>query len=232
MLKWGQYGHAMAHRTVRRAALVERGRSHRSLQAVETIRTACLPCLSSSRSRSQGHPGRPLGRNSDARLITLTGAGGNGKTRLAIEVARRLINEFNGCAWFAPLADLPHPRLIPEAVFDALCLSRSADVEPLEQVIGALSKQPSLVVLDNVEHLIGKLGNWETGKLRDEETQFPNFPISQFSQLILTLLERAPTLKLLVTSRQPLSLIGEHEFAVPPLPLPDSCCSSRSKRGR
>ena len=157
----------------------------------------------------------------ETRLMTLTGAGGTGKTRLAIEVAKQLVEPLRGAVWFVPLADLSDAKLIEGALLEALHVPRSANAEPLEQVVEVLSRQPSLLVLDNLEHLIGKLGNWEIGKLRDAETQFPNSPISQFPQSVVrTLLERVPTLKLLVTSRQRLGLTGEREYFVPPLPTP------------
>jgi predicted ATPase len=153
---------------------------------------------------------RHLIRNSDARLITLTGAGGSGKTRLAIEVAQRLKEELNGAVWFAPLADLSDPRFIADALRDALCLPRSPTVEPLEQVIGALSKQPSLLVLDSLEHLLS--ADFDSGLNRfvcgdDHPNPLSPLPKSADS-LIHTLLSRVPSLKCLVTSRQPLSLTG------------------------
>ena len=157
---------------------------------------------------------------SDAtRLLTLTGPGGSGKTRLAIEVGETLRSEFSGGVWFVPLADIADPHLILGNVRDTLQLPRSAEVEPLDQVAYALSRQPALLILDNVEHLLGKLGNWETEKF--EEATFPNFPISQSPQLIIrTLLERVPTLTCLVTSRQRLDIEGERAVSLSPLPTP------------
>ena len=86
--------------------------------------------------------------------MTLTGSGGAGKTRLALEVAERLVEAFAGAVWFVPLADLSDPRLIVDAILDSLRLVRSPQQEPLEQVVEALSKQPSLLVLDNFEQLV------------------------------------------------------------------------------
>jgi predicted ATPase/DNA-binding SARP family transcriptional activator len=152
------------------------------------------------------------------RLVTLTGSGGTGKSRLALELASHLSERFSGAVWFVPLADLVDARLVVDAVQKALCPgtgprrwdggkpspsqdapppSRSPAVEPLEQVVEMLSQQPSLLVLDNFEHLV------EEG-----------------AALVQTLLERAPLLKCLVTSRQRLDLSGEREFVVPPLQTP------------
>jgi predicted ATPase/DNA-binding SARP family transcriptional activator len=131
------------------------------------------------------------------RLVTLTGPGGSGKTRLALEVAERLVEPFGGAVWFVPLADLADARLIADAARDALRLPRSPGREPLEQLVETLSRQPSLLLLDNFEHLI------EEG-----------------AALVRTLLERVPVLTLLVTSRQSLGVEGEQEFPVAPLPVP------------
>src|SRR5207249_1640257 len=88
-----------------------------------------------------------------ARLVTLTGPGGTGKTRLSLEVARQLVPAYSGAVWFVPLADLTDPRLVPDAILDALRLPRSPGVEPLGQAVEVLSRQPSLLVLDNFEQL-------------------------------------------------------------------------------
>ncbi len=137
----------------------------------------------------------------DTRLLTLTGPGGSGKTRLAIEVAARLrkdgFQDGPATIWFAPLQGLTDASLIPDKLVDALRLPRSTEVVPLEQVIAALSQQPSLLLLDNFEHLV------EGG-----------------APLIRALLERVEGLTVLVTSRRCLNLEGEREFPVGPLPVP------------
>jgi predicted ATPase/DNA-binding SARP family transcriptional activator len=131
------------------------------------------------------------------RLVTLTGPGGSGKTRLAIAVAGRLQELFGEAVAFVPLADLSEAREIPDTIADTLGLSHAPDREPLGQVVEHMRDQPWLLVLDNYEHLV------EEGAL-----------------LVRTLLERIPTLTCLATSRQSLGLAGEQEFALLPLPTP------------
>jgi predicted ATPase/DNA-binding SARP family transcriptional activator len=131
------------------------------------------------------------------RLVTLTGPGGTGKTRLAIEVARRLSPGLGNAVWFVPLADIAHADRIGDAVLDALGLPRSAVGTPVEQAAQALGRQPSLLVLDNLEHLL---------------------PAG--AALVQTLLERAPALRCLVTSRRTLELSMERQIPIPPLETP------------
>jgi predicted ATPase/DNA-binding SARP family transcriptional activator len=156
--------------------------------------------------------------SSDTRLVTLTGAGGSGKTRLACEVAGRLVEPLRGAVYFAALADISDPRLIVDRVLAALRLPRSPDVEPMEQVVETLSRQPSLLVLDNMEHLLEN-GKWKMENGEQQGQTSSSILHSPFS-ILCTLLERVPTLTLLVTSRQRLNLSGEREFLVPPLPVP------------
>jgi predicted ATPase/DNA-binding SARP family transcriptional activator len=133
----------------------------------------------------------------ETRLVTLLGPGGSGKTRLALEVARQLVQEWRGAVWFVPLADLTEARRIPEAIRQALQLAPSAGEESLELVAAALADPPALLLLDNLEHLL-------------PEGATP----------LRLLLERVPTVTCLVTSRQRLNLSGERVFLVPPLPVP------------
>ena len=142
----------------------------------------------------------------DTRLLTLTGIGGSGKTRLALEVAQRIVKDFaepyRGAVWFVPLADLTSPQLIVNAVRDALRLREpqgvpSPDGAPLEGVIQALSRQPSLLILDNFEQLA-----------------------ADGVDFVMTLLARVPTLTCLVTSSRRLDQAGEHEFPLRHLPTP------------
>ena len=131
------------------------------------------------------------------RLVTLTGPGGTGKTRLALEAARQAAARLDGQAHFVALADLTDPRLIPEAVADALGLPRTTTGEPLDRVVAALCDAPALLVLDNLEQL-------------GEGAASP----------LLALLTRVPSLTVLATSRSRLFLAGEHEYPLSPLPTP------------
>jgi predicted ATPase/DNA-binding SARP family transcriptional activator len=134
---------------------------------------------------------------SRSRLITLTGPGGSGKTRLALEVAGQLRTAFHGAIWFVPLQDVADARLIPDKLLDVLRLPRSPQLQPMEQAAAFLSRQPSLLLLDNFEHLV-----------------------TDGVPLVQTLLEQVPTLTCLITSRQRLNMVGEKEFTVTPLPVP------------
>jgi predicted ATPase/DNA-binding SARP family transcriptional activator/uncharacterized protein HemY len=133
------------------------------------------------------------------RLVTLTGTGGSGKTRLALTVAEGLVEPLHGAVWFVPLVDVSDTRGMVDALVNALELPRNPSMEPLEQVVQTLSNQPSLLLLDNFEALTA-VG----------------------APLVRTLLERAPTLTCLVTSRQRMGLAGEREYVVHPLPIPAS----------
>jgi predicted ATPase len=142
------------------------------------------------------------------RLVTLTGPGGSGKTRLAHEAATRLQDALDGAVWFVPLADLSEPRLIIDTIHSALGLPRQPQRDPRVQVVEALSRRPSLLVLDNLEHLM-----------------------PDAVPLVRELLEDAPLVQCLVTSRQILELTPEREIAVGPLPVPGVQAFRRSGIG-
>jgi non-specific serine/threonine protein kinase len=129
------------------------------------------------------------------RLLTLTGPGGVGKTRLAIRVAADLKQTFNGEVWFVPLAAQTDPALVPDVLAAALGLRGSR--APGDALADALRNRDALVVLDNFEHL------------RDS------------AAFVAELAEQCPSLRLLVTSRSLLHVAGERAFPVAPLAFPD-----------
>jgi predicted ATPase/DNA-binding SARP family transcriptional activator len=135
--------------------------------------------------------------SAETRLVTLMGPGGSGKTRLALEAARQLVQGWRGAIWFVPLAGVTEPRRLPEAIHEALQLAPSAGEEPLDRVVAALSDRPALLLLDSLEHLL-------------PEGATP----------VRRLLERTPSLTCLVTSRRRLDLAGERVLFVSPLPVP------------
>ena len=137
----------------------------------------------------------------DVRLVTVTGPGGIGKTRFAVQVANSLVDRFPGGIYFVPLASLNDPDLIASIIVQTLGIREVAAKPALETLKDTFSqwlRAPMLLVLDNFEHLIGA------------------------APTVAELLATAPALKILVTSRAVLHVYGEHEFPVPPLGVPDS----------
>ena len=149
--------------------------------------------------------------DSNRRLITITGPGGTGKTRLAIEASANLIEKFQGRVWFVDLTRISDPILLPFAIVQAIGV-QSGQTNPLEQAIQKLRESPSLLLFDNFEHLMRE--PQETPKI--EPTQ-----VMQSSAVVKLLLERAPELTCIVTSRQALRLGIEQELPLKMLPLPE-----------
>lgn len=165
---------------------------------VETRPAPALPMALTTlvgRDRDLGELRRLLG---ETRLLTLTGAGGVGKTRLALEVARIVASDFPDGAWVAELAPLADPALAPQVVAGALGLVDQPGRPVLDRLLAALQERRLLLVLDNCEHLI------EASAL-----------------LAVTLLRGCPGVKVLATSREPLGLPGETVWRVPSLAPPD-----------
>src|SRR6266566_1307186 len=133
----------------------------------------------------------------ELRLLTLTGTGGVGKTRLALLIATELRGEFPDGVCFVSLAPIQDPELVLPAIVQALHLHGSSTRPPLEQLKATLREQHLLLVLDNFEQVV---------------VAAPS---------LLDLLSGCPHLKLLVTSRAVLHVRGEHAFALLPLALPD-----------
>jgi predicted ATPase/DNA-binding CsgD family transcriptional regulator len=132
-----------------------------------------------------------------ARLVTLVGPGGVGKTRLAIRMASDLGRGFADGAWLVELAELRDPALIGNAVLAALDLRDQGVAEPVALLRSYLRDKEMLLVLDNCEHLL-----------------------QAAARLTTDLLTAAPGVRVIATSREPLSVNGEHVLPVPPLQLP------------
>ena len=135
------------------------------------------------------------------RLVTVTGPGGIGKTRLATQVASGLVEHFPGGTHFVPLSALSDPDLVASVIAQALGIREAGGQSPLEILKRNLQdslRAPVLLLLDNFEHLV------------------------QAVPTVAEILAAGPNLKILVTSRAALHLYGEHEFPLPPLLLPDS----------
>jgi predicted ATPase/serine/threonine protein kinase len=135
----------------------------------------------------------------DVQLVTLTGPGGIGKTRLALQVAADAAAEFPGGVCFVPLSAVSDPALIVSTIAQALGVRETGNQsaqESLKEYVSGID-QPTLLLLDNFEHLVSA------------------------APVITQMLTTGPKLKVAVTSQAPLHVYGEHEFPVPPLALPD-----------
>jgi predicted ATPase/transcriptional regulator with XRE-family HTH domain len=133
----------------------------------------------------------------DVRLVTLTGTGGSGKTRLARRVAENLLDAFPDGVFFVQLAPITAPHLVIQAIAEAIDLRDVLDSALRNRLVGWLRSRRVLLLVDNLEHLL-ESGADLTGLLR-----------------------AAPCLKILATSRIALHVFGEHEWPVEPLPLPN-----------
>ena len=140
-------------------------------------------------------------RDPAVRLVTLTGAGGSGKTRLAIELGRELASAFNGNVSFVTLGSISDAAMVPAAIAESIGIRETGGRSLLGLVkdyLRASEPSPFLLLLDNLEHILAA------------------------SAFVVELMESCRLLKVLVTSRAALHVYGEYEFPVPPLALPDS----------
>src|SRR5215212_7343654 len=130
-------------------------------------------------------------------LLTLTGTGGCGKTRLALEVARELVGTYQDGVWLVELAPLSEGALVPQVIAGTFGVQEQPGRPLLESLLDALDDKEMLLVLDNCEHLIDAVAS-----------------------LTIALLDSCPRLTVLATSRERLSVTGEVTWLVPPLSVP------------
>src|SRR5438445_8582709 len=146
---------------------------------------------------------------SAARLVSLVGPGGVGKTRLAIRIAAELARGFRDGAWLVELADVRDPGLVSNAAMAALDLHDQAFTEPLVLLLSYLKDKELLLLMDNCEHLLGSA-----------------------AQVAADVIKAAPGVRVLATSREPLAIAGEHVVPVPPLELPTGSAAESLARLR
>lgn len=133
------------------------------------------------------------------RLLTLTGSGGAGKTRLALRAAEGMVRAFPDGVWLVPLAPIEDALLVTQAVFKALGLQDVSARWSLSTLSDYLGSKQALLVLDNCEHLLDAC-----------------------AVLVSTLLKACPRLQVLATSREPIGIPGESRMRVPPLAQPEA----------
>ena len=144
----------------------------------------------------------------DVRMVTLTGPGGTGKTRLSLEVASRLLEHFKHGVFFVPLGDVTDPNQVISRIAQELEVREAGSQPLLENLKDYLRDKNILLILDNFEHVVSA------------------------APVVADLIASASSLKVLVTSRIRLNLRGENELAIDPLDAPDSAHLSSLERLR
>lgn len=142
----------------------------------------------------------------DIRLLTLTGPGGVGKTRLALRVSEKADHHFPGGIWYVPLASIREPGLLLATIAQALDVRETGGRSLVDGIAHFLEGHAPLLILDNFEHVV------------------------ESAPLVSELLSRCPSLTCLITSRALLRVSGEHAFPVPPLPLPPAAPTITAER--
>jgi predicted ATPase/class 3 adenylate cyclase len=133
-----------------------------------------------------------------SRLLTLTGPGGTGKTRLSMQIGAEASDQFEHGVFFVPLAPISDPELVPSTVLQAMGINDSDSRPPQEQLVAHLKDRAVLLILDNFEQIL---------------------PAAPY---VGEVLKASPTSKAVATSRAALRVYGEQEYPIPPLPVPDS----------
>jgi predicted ATPase/class 3 adenylate cyclase len=134
----------------------------------------------------------------DHRLVTVTGAGGSGKTRLALQVAADVVEDYEDGVWLVDLSPLAEPALVDRAVAISLGINEQAGQPLAQTLVDHLRDKNLLMVLDNCEHVV-----------------------EAASRLTESVLRQTPDLRMLATSREPLNILGEAAWAIPSLSTPD-----------
>ena len=145
----------------------------------------------------------------EARLATLTGPGGSGKSRLALAAASGMVEGFEDGVWWVGLAPVSDPDLVPQTVASTLGVRERPGRSLTEALVAYLESREVLLLLDNCEHLV-----------------------EACAALADTLLHACPKLKILATSREALAVAGERSWQVPPLSSPDSRVLAAGELGR
>ena len=133
----------------------------------------------------------------DARLLTLTGVGGSGKTRLSLQVAAEVLDDFDGGVWMVELAPVTDSALVPQAVETVLGVKDEPGQSQAETVASSIGEKRLLLILDNCEHVVAEV-----------------------AELTASVLEQCPNLKVVATSRERLGVPGEVPFVVESLAIP------------
>jgi len=172
------------------------------LKTVDTV-PGNLPAQATSFIGRDGEVAELVTLVRENRLVSLTGVGGVGKTRLAMQVAAELTPSFADGVWLVELAPVGDPAAVPDTVATALGVTAQAGMTVTQSLAAALAGRRSLIVLDNCEHVIDAA-----------------------AQLVETILDTADTLTIVTTSREPLRIAGEYSWSVPSLDVRSGAASA------